>query len=386
MEPLYTAEQLAELEAYHHPRYVASAVDFVLTPLVLAIMVRWATRPLWRVSERAGARLERLGPRPFAVLSRLWGGPGWAAGLVFALLFFGAYGLLDLPLEIGFGYFHEHAHGLSRASPAVFVVDLLKGKALFAGAVGALVFGLFGLARRTRHWWWLLGVTASALMLVSTAIDPYRSRLYVDQTPLPEGPLREAISALMAKAGIDFRDVLVEHTASRTVRVQAYFAGTGPTRTIVLNDSLLEALNEAEILATVAHEAGHVDEARWPARLASTLALIGFLCLVERVFRRAAERGWFGITERADVRTLPVIVLIFTLGLMVGNPVSGAVSREREYAADRYALALTGDAAAFKSMLRKAARTNKMNPNPPRWVVLRGMSHPPIGERLAAIP
>jgi STE24 endopeptidase len=385
VEPIYTAEQLAEVKAYHQPRYTVSLVDFVLTPLVLAVMVRWATRPLWRSSERVGAWLTA---KPWAVLkvpTRLWNGPGWAAALTFALLFFGLYSLLDLPTEIWFGYFHEHEHGLSRATPMMFVTDWVKGKLLFVGAVGSLVFGLFGLARKTRHWWWLLGLSASALMLVSTAIDPYRSRVYVEQTPLAEGPLRERITALMAKAGIDFRDVLVEHTASRTVRLQAYFAGTGPTRTIVLNDSLVAGLSEDEVLASVAHEAGHVNEPRWPARVGSALVLLGFLFAVEWLFRRAATRAWFGITERADVRTLPLVVLVFTLGLMLGNPMSGVISRQREYAADRYALELTGNVDAFRSMLVKAARTNKMDPEPPRWAVWRGMSHPPIGERIAAV-
>jgi STE24 endopeptidase len=36
-------------------------------------------------------------------------------------------------------------------------------------------------------------------------------------------------------------------------------------------------------------------------------------------------------------------------------------------------------------MLRKAARVNKMDPSPPRWVVLRSWSHPPIMDRLAAL-
>ena len=59
---------------------------------------------------------------------------------------------------------------------------------------------------------------------------------------------------------------------------------------------------------------------------------------------------------------------------------------ERERAADRYALELTQDPAAFRRMLVKAARVNKMDPEPPRWAVLKGYSHPPLGERLAAIP
>ena len=37
-------------------------------------------------------------------------------------------------------------------------------------------------------------------------------------------------------------------------------------------------------------------------------------------------------------------------------------------------------------MLVKLARINKADPKPPRWYVLKGMSHPPMGERLAVIP
>jgi STE24 endopeptidase len=391
VEPLYTPEQLAGVEAYHTPLYVLGAVDAVVTPLLLAAMVVWLTRPLWAFSQDLGERLERRLERTRGLgLSarlgaRLWGGPGWAGALLFALIFFELFGLTGLPVEVYLGYVHERAHGLSSERPAVFAMDLLKSKAVFAVAIGSLVFGLYGLARRTTHWWWLLGVSASALMLASVALDPFRARLYVDQAPLEAGPLRERITALMRQAGIDFRDVLVEQTSSRTVRVQAYFAGAGPTRTIVLNDSLLKALTRDEVLAAVAHEAGHVDEPRWRGRIASAAVLLAFLGLLERLFRRSAARRWFGIEARADVRTLPVVALLFTVAMLVSEPVSAAVSREREYAADRYAVALTKDVAAFRSMLRKAARVNKMDPSPPRWVVLRGWSHPPIMDRLAAL-
>ena len=36
-------------------------------------------------------------------------------------------------------------------------------------------------------------------------------------------------------------------------------------------------------------------------------------------------------------------------------------------------------------MLVKAARVNKMDPEPPRWIVIKGLSHPPIGERISDI-
>jgi len=385
VEPIYSAQELPEIQAYHQPRYVSSCVEYTLTPVLLIVLLRFAVRPLWRVSERAGSRVEGASPVLTRVPTKLWKGPGWAAALIFAVLFFGLYSLFSLPTDVWFGYFHEHAHGQSRTSPAVFILDTLKANTIFMIALGSMVFGLFGLARRTRHWWWLLGISASALMLVSTALDPYRSRVFVDQTSLAPGPLRDRITALMEQAHVEFADVKVDQTASRSVYLQAYFAGTGPTRTIVLNDSLLSGLSEEEVLAAVAHEAGHIHEPRWIGRLGTAIALVLFLGAIEWLFLSSVRRGWFGILERADVRTLPILLLGFAVILMLGTPVSGAVSREREYAADRYAIELTRDPVAFRSMLRKAARTNKMDPNPPRWAVLRGMSHPPIAERIAAV-
>jgi STE24 endopeptidase len=194
------------------------------------------------------------------------------------------------------------------------------------------------------------------------------------------------MTELMERAGIPFADVRVEETSVASRRVQAYFAGQGPTRTIVLNDVILKELSEEEILAAVAHEAGHVHEPKWPGRIASSLMLLALLFAIDRLLRVSAARGWFGTTRFADIRTLPLLSLLVFFVFLLGRPVAGAFSREREREADRYALRLTGDVESFRRMLVKAARVNKMDPEPPRWVVLKGMSHPPIGERLAALP
>lgn len=375
-EPILTATELAEVQAYHAPRYAFEAVDTLLWPLVLVLVVRFLTVPLYRLATRLTARWRS------AVLDRVWKGPGWGATIVFALLLFGLFSLVTLPTDIWFGFVREHQYGLATSSPWVFAVDSFKAHLFTAVAVLSLAFGLFGLARRMTQWWWVMGLVASLVMTASAAVDPYRSRMYVEQKPLPDGPLRARILALVKQADVEVADVLVDETLSRTVRLQAYFAGTGPTRTIVLNDALLKNLTDDEILAAVAHESGHVHESRWPARVLSTVSLFAFLGLVEWLFRRSAKRGWFGITERADIRTLPLILLVFDLSMSAAGPVSGWGSRRREWAADRYGLTLTKNPDAFASMLVKAARVNKMDPEPPRWLVLKGLSHPPIGERV----
>ncbi|MCP3142722.1 M48 family metalloprotease [Pyxidicoccus xibeiensis] len=395
MEPLFTAEQLAEIHAYHLPYYIRAAVNPFVRLGLLALLLGVLVQPLYRGAHGLAAALERrlgfLRTAPvsrafFRVMDRLWGEPGWGAAVLFALSVDLFEKLVYLPVDVWFEYTLEHRHGLSNYTPATFAWDMLKGHLLVAVAIASLVIGMYGLARRTRHWWLLLGVPMSLVLLVSSALDPYRDMLYFDKKPLPEGALRTRITQTMEQAEIPFANVMVEETSVASRRVQAYFAGQGPTRTIVLNDVILQELSEDEVLAAVAHEAGHVHEPKWPGRIASSFALLVLLFVMDRLLRLSASRGWFGTTRFADIRTLPLIsVLLFSVSLL-GNPISGAFSREREREADRYALRLTGDVEAFRRMLVKAARVNKMDPAPPRWVVLRGMSHPPIGERLAALP
>jgi STE24 endopeptidase len=395
MEPLFTAEQLAEIHAYHLPYYIRAAVGPFAYLALLFLQLRVLTRPMYRAATAAAAALEaRLGflrtapvSRAFVrVMERLWGEPGWGAALLFALTTDLFIKLVYTPLDVWFGYTLEHQHGMSNYTPGAYAWDMLKGHVVAALCFAALVIGLYGLARRVRRWWLVLGVPVALLMLVSSALDPYRNLLYYNQKPLPAGPLRTRMTALMNQAGIPFADVLVEESSVASRRVQAYFAGQGPTRTIVLNDVILQELSEEEVLAAVAHEAGHVHEPKWPGRIAASLALLALLFAIDRMLRLSAARGWFGTTRFADIRTLPLLSVLLYLVVQLGAPVSGAFSREREREADRYALRLTGDVEAFRRMLVKAARVNKMDPEPPRWLVLKGMSHPPIGERLAALP
>ena len=106
---------------------------------------------------------------------------------------------------------------------------------------------------------------------------------------------------------------------------------------------------------------------------------------IDVLLRWVAKRGFWGVTERADIRALPLVFIMFWLGTTLATPVSAAFSRERERKADAYGLELTGNREAFASMLTKAARVNKMDPDPPRWIVLKGRTHPTIRERLDAV-
>jgi STE24 endopeptidase len=385
-----TAQEWAQLDAYHRPRHFYLIFDTVTTPVLFGLLVCCATHPLWRLSRRICDSVTFLknapGIRVFVSVSRLvWKGPGALQALVFMLLFASVMALWGLPSSVYFGYLHEKDFGLTQMNFGAFAFDWVKSHVLGFTAVAAVAVGLFGLARRLRGWWIVLSVVCVFGLQCATAIDPYRARLYVNQRPLESGPLRDALEATLSSAKVTVSDIVVETTSVKTVRLNAYFAGTGATRTVVLQDTLLKHLTTSEVVAVVAHEAAHVHQSRVLRQVLAALALCFLLGAMEWLFRVSARRGWFGIVERADVRVFPLVAWLFYLTMSVFYPVSLAYSRSQELRADAFAVALTNDVSSFRSMLVKAARVNKMNPSPPDWYVWLAMSHPPIAVRLAAL-
>lgn len=395
MEALFSPAELAEIRAYYGPIYAHAALGPLIDLCISLLILRFAIRPAWalagRAAQRSGALLAWMRTAPVAralvqALERLWGGPGYGQALWFAGFMDWLSWAIALPSAYYFGRVHELRFGMTNEDAWSWWWRVLKSSTVSAVAMALLAFGLFALARRTSRWWVLLGVGCGLALTVAAVFDPYRGQLYFAQEPLPEGPLRTRLTTVLSDADVPYRELLVRKTSTASKRVQAYFAGQGPTRSIVLNDVLVEQLSTEEVVAVVAHEAAHIHEQKWPGRLAAALMVVLLLFGADRVLRLSARRGWFGATEFGDLRNLPLLLFLYWVLVLPFGPVSNAFSRARELAADASAIELTGDPESFRSMLIRAARINKQDPAPPRWVVLLGYSHPPLEERLAALP
>src|SRR5690349_12801512 len=121
MEPIFTAEQLAELKAYHLPFYIRAALNPFLLLGYLALVLGPLNGPFYRSAQRAAAWLDRRlgflrrtpGIRVFLqVLDKLWGEPGWGTAVLFGLCVDLTYKLVFLPADIYFGYILEHRYGM----------------------------------------------------------------------------------------------------------------------------------------------------------------------------------------------------------------------------------------------------------------------------------
>ena len=312
------------------------------------------------------------------------GRPVVASALYLILLVLG-YQLITLPLRYYAGFVREHAFHLSTQTRADWLLDWGKGSLLLLGLAVLLGSVLVALWRRTpRRWalWAWAGCGLATVVLVALApivIDP----LFDTIRPLADPALRQRVLVLAERAGLSVDQVYVSDASRRTTAENAYFTGLGATKRVVLYDTLLRHNDPDAVATVVAHELGHWQHADiWKGIGLSLLGLaICFWCAA-RVLAWAGGGRRFRLTGPADMAAVPLVLLVFFVLNLVSLPLQNAISRRMERAADRTALVLTQDPAAFIRSEIQLARAGLADLAPPRAVVLLLYTHPPTIERI----
>lgn len=330
--------------------------------------------------------LTPLGARVVETVGRPFGGNWIAQALLggFVIVLVGE--LLALPLAA----WREtvlRRYGLSTQTWSTWMVDLMKGYAV-AAVIGAItLLGFFGVARLAPRWWWIwVAAGAAALTVLFSFVFPVLVEpIFNKFTPMEPGVLREDLIAMADRDGVPVKDVLVADASRRTTALNAYVSGLGPTRRIVVFDTLLREAPPGEVKAVVAHELGHAKD-----KDVLTGTLIGALGAAAAVCAVYLVGSWSGLLRRAGVEAITdprAVALLMALAAMAGlaaAPLQSFVSRRIEARADAHALALTEDPTTVETMERRLATTNLADVDPPKLEYVMFASHPSVVERIAA--
>ena len=305
------------------------------------------------------------------------------------VLYVAAVGLLielvQLPLAFYQGVHLERRYELSTQATWRWWFDQVKGMilGLLFAIVGSLI--VWPLLRAMPEWWWLAAAICFVLLIVVLAqLAPViLLPVFYSFKPLERPALVDRLVALAGRAGARVMGVFEWRLSDRTRKANAALTGIGRTRRILLSDTLLAAHTDDEIEVVLAHElAHHVYHDIW-----KSIALdAGLLTLGFYVADRAATAavGHFGIVAKDDVAALPALVLAGGAVSLALLPLANAVSRAHERRADRYALDMTNNAAAFTSAMKRLGAQNLAEERPSRLVEILFHSHPPVAARLEA--
>lgn len=293
--------------------------------------------------------------------------------------------ILGLPLGFYSGYVREHRWGFSTQTPAGWFSDQVKGFAV------SLVLGWAGLAllllvmARFGAWWWLAAGLGTALVAVvlSTLAPVVIFPIFHRYKPITDEALTRPLAELLAREGLKSGGFFEENMSRRTRKENAFLAGLGRTRRVVLGDTLVRNMTVPEIVGVIGHEVGHYRFRHiWKGIAAGTVEQVAVFFAVD-VVMRAAFPASFLVSPRANVALVPMMAAIggAAAGAIFG-PLGNAVSRHFEKQADIYAVTRTPSGRAFITALAGLANRNLGDAYPARWVKILYYSHPPVGERL----
>ena len=326
------------------------------------------------------------------VMTQLVSVPGWPPALrhagvaaaytacVWAVL----EGLL-LPVRFFKGFVLERRFALSSIG-AVRWASIHLRTVVLSGVVvvGAGVVVSVSLAFWPAGWWVVSGVVFSVATIFLTNLAPVCILpLLYSVRPLARMRLIERLAGLAERAGVAVPRVDECAVGETTTRARASLVGLGPTRRILLTDTLLADYSDDEIEVVLAHELGHhVHRDVWQLiafelSVALTALLVGGWTVVHL-------GGSFGVVSVTDLAGLPLLVLGAGSVVVAATPLGHALSRHHERRADLFAIRVTRNPKAFISSLRRLGVQNLVEERPSRLVELLCHAHPSPHRRLAA--
>ena len=305
-----------------------------------------------------------------------------------ALIFFGIIMIGSDILTTPFSYYStfviEEKFGFNKTTVKTFFLDKIKGWLMMAIVGGGILALIIWFYQITGDQFWLY---AWALVAVFTLfMNMFYSKLIVPlfnkQAPLEAGDLRDKISAYAKTVGFKLDKIFVIDGSKRSTKANAYFSGFGSEKRVTLYDTLINDLDDDEIVAVLAHEVGHYKKKHIIFNLFASIILTGFMLYILSLF----------ISNPLLSNALGVKIPSFHIGMvafgMLYSPISeitglimNLFSRKFEYQADDYAKN-TYKAEPLITSLKKLSKNSLSNLTPHKAYVFMHYSHPTLIERI----
>jgi len=308
--------------------------------------------------------------------------------IVIALIFFGiilfASDILTTPFSYYSTFVIEEKFGFNKTTKATFFLDKLKGwlmGALLGGGILALIIWFYQLTGN--DFWiyaWIIVTIFSIFMnmFYSKLIVP----LFNKQTPLEDGSLRQKIEAYARNVGFQIDKIFIIDGSKRSTKANAYFSGFGKEKRITLYDTLVNDLEEEEIVAVLAHEVGHYKKKHIIYNLSLSILTTGLTLWILSLF---VSNPIFSQALSVEETSFHIGLIVFGILYTPISEITGLLinllSRKFEYQADDFAKE-TYAAAPLISSLKKLSSNSLSNLTPHPSYVFFHYSHPSLGQRI----
>ena len=261
-----------------------------------------------------------------------------------ALIFFGIIMIGSDILSMPFSYYKtfviEERFGFNKTTIKTFILDKVKGWIMMAIIGGAILAFIIWFYQETGEQFWLY---AWAVVTVFTIfMNMFYARLIVPlfnkQTPLDTGELRDKISNYANNVGFNLSKIFVIDGSKRSTKANAYFSGFGSEKRVTLYDTLINDLEEEEIVAVLAHEVGHYKKKHIIFNLVTSILLTGLTLYILSIFiNNPLLSQAIGVNIPSFHAGLIAFGLLYAPISEITGLIMNYFSRKFEYQADDYA-------------------------------------------------
>jgi len=308
--------------------------------------------------------------------------------IIITLIFFGIIivgsDIISIPFSLYKTFVIEEKFGFNKTTKKIFFLDKIKGLLMTIILGGSILSIITWFYEFTGNYFWIY----SWLLISSFSVflNMFYSKLIVPlfnkQTILEEGDLKNDIIKYVNSVGFKAQDIYVLNGSKRSTKANAYFSGFGNQKRITLYDTLINDLENDEIVAVLAHEVGHYKRKHIFYNLTLSIILTGFALFVLSLFIKTP------VLSLALGVSLPSFHIgLIAFGILY-SPVSqilgifmNYMSRKFEYQADNYAKN-TFSASPLISSLKKLSKNSLSNLTPHYLYVFFHFSHPTLLERI----
>jgi len=245
--------------------------------------------------------------------------------------------VIGLPLGYYSGYIHEHRWGFSNYTHKTWAIDQIKSFLVSLALFPLLLGLLYWVFVAFPHYWWLVAGGAMAIVSVVfvTLFPVVIAPIFNKYDPIDNESLISQLTVIMEKAGLKPGGFFRQNMSKQTKKENAFLAGLGKTRRVVMADNLLNQMTEGEITSVIAHEVGHYKYNHLPKNIVigTGQQLITFY-LLDILMKKFFPD--FLTSNTANLALFPMIGLI--MGVLSGflfGPFNHWISRSFEKQADK---------------------------------------------------
>ncbi len=308
--------------------------------------------------------------------------------IIIALIFFGIIILASDIITTPFAYYKtfviEEKFGFNKTTKKLFIIDKLKGllmTAIIGGGILALIIWFYQLTG-AQFWLCAWGIVTAFTVFMNMFYSRLIVPLFNKQKPLEDGELRTKISDYAKSVGFSLNKIFVIDGSKRSTKANAYFSGFGSEKRVTLFDTLINDLDDDEIVAVLAHEVGHYKRKHIIFNLIASVLLTGLTLYILSVFiSNPLLSNAIGVEKHSFHVGLIAFGLLYSPISELTGLLMNYVSRRFEYQADDYAKT-TYKAEPLISSLKKLSKNSLSNLTPHKAYVFMHYSHPTLLQRI----